>query len=178
MGTKLSNLRTLNSNFARAYKYSFSITDLAALTSRLSLPTLKPEELETSCLNVVMPNEGTQMIEVEVGIHTMKLNGRKDKGGVINPEFILNGNYDIYKFFRAWQFAAAPDVLTEVQTPSGLLLATIHITARDVKNDKTTTIELQNAWCRNCNEINFSDDSNDIVRWSPEIVYEFSQVIQ
>jgi hypothetical protein len=109
----------------------------------------------------------------------MKLHGRKEKGGSINPEFILSGDYSVYKWFREWANAASPDsmISSEVQALSSDLLATINVVAKNIQNNTAIIVQLQNAWCRNAPEISFDDNSNDIVRWAPEIVYEFSSVI-
>jgi hypothetical protein len=171
---KLQSLRSLNSDFARAYKYEFIITSPPA---GITLPEGVVTKLATHCLNCVVPANGVQAIEVEVGSHTMRLNGRNDTPGVINPEFILEGDYSIYKYFREWENAANPDIGSEVQAPSSDLLATVHIRSKDIKNETQLTNEVVNLWCRNAPEINHADDSNDIVRWAPELVYEFSRVL-
>lgn len=177
MAIKLTNLRTLyQSSFARGYKYVFKFTSRPSAENNFGV-TLQSGEIEDSCLSVVLPNAGSQIIETEIGTHTLRLHGKKDTGGVINPEFILSGDYNVYKYFRAWQNAATPDSGDNAQTPSNDLLATIQIIGKNIENITTLNIELTNCWCRNCTEINFSDDANDIIRWSPEIVYEFSRDI-
>ena len=173
MGNKLQNLRALHSDFARSYKYEFVITKPPAVL----LPALQTDELKNSCLSCIIPSTGVQLIETEVGTHTLKLNGREEEGGAINPEFIISGSYSIYKYFRAWKNYATPDMISEVQSPSADLLATIQIRAKNIKNEGALTVELMHAWTRLAPEHTFSDESNDIVRWAPEIVYELSREI-
>ena len=146
MGTKLQQLRGLQSNFARAYKYDILITKNPAI----SLPTLRENELGSSCLGIPIPSEGVQLIEVEIGLNTMRLHGRAERGGTITPEFILTGDFSLYKYFRAWKRAAVPDGLEvgEIQAPDGDLLADWEIRAKNVQNDTTLTIKVGNIWCR------------------------------
>ena len=70
------------------------------------------------------------------------------------------------------------DILTEVQAPSAELLATIQVRLKNVPNEDSLLVELMNCWTRMAPEHNFSDESNDVVRWAPEIVYEMSRVVE
>jgi hypothetical protein len=189
MANKLTTLRSLNTDFARTYKYGMTIAaqDKAASLKGLSNPSLGDVKtlLDNSLLTVAVPSSGTQMIETSVGMYTMKLPGKKEVGGVINPEFLLTGDYKLYKFFRSWNNLMSTDAAglggdgnnaEGVNPYSYLALADIDILGYDVANATKLTIKLYNCWCRNAPEITFSDDTNDIIRWSPEIVYEFSKV--
>ena len=175
MSTKLQQLRSLHSDFARAYKYDIKTYGPKEIT----LPDLQTNELGRSCLGIPIPSEGVQLIEVEIGLNTMRLHGRAERGGTITPEFILSGDFSIYKYFRAWKQAAVPDGLAEdeIQTPSGDLLANWEIIAKNVQNKTSLSVRIGNIWCRNAPEIPLADDSNDIIRWSPELVYEYTKVI-
>jgi hypothetical protein len=169
---KLTQMRALNGEFARSYKYKFSLTKVGtALSAIANAPT--DAQFSTSCLNVVMPSVGVQEITVEVGIHTMRLNGRHETSGTISPEFLLTGDYAVYKFFRAWANLAANHE-EDTQTANSGILATITIEALNITDTTAVKVKLNNAWCRSCPEITFSDDSNDIVRFAPEIVYDFA----
>jgi len=129
--------------------------------------------LSGTCVNCVLPSVGSQEITAEVGMHTLRLNGRHETGGTISPEFLLSGDYSVYKFFKAWAgLAASHD--DDVNVVNSLLLASINVSSLDVSNNVTNKVNLENVWCRNCPEISYSDDSNDIIRFAPELVYEFA----
>jgi hypothetical protein len=185
---KLSQIRQLNGDFARNYKYEFELivpttsTSLSGIVNSTAVvaqggvtPTATISTLLThSCLNCVVPSVGVQEISVEVGMHTMRLNGRHETSGTISPEFILSGDYRLYKFFRAWAGLAAYHN-DDVQVIQSLIFGTLNITSKDVTNVTQLSTELQNVWCRNCPEMSYSDDSNDIIRFAPELVYEFAK---
>jgi len=173
MGNKLQTLRSLNADFARAYKYEFKIITAPKVT----LPDGVISKLSSHCINVTSDSSGSTLIEAEVGVNTLKLHGRNERGGVLNPEFLLDGDYSIYKFFREWKNQGTPDIDSEVQAYSNDLLATVQIYSKDVANKTTMVEEYKNVWCRNCPEITRADDSNDVIRFSPELVYEFGHVV-
>jgi len=175
--TKLTKLRDLNGDFARSYKYLFrleandkatSLSDLMATYENLS------EKLTYACVNCILPNVGAQEITAEVGNHTLRVAGRKDTSGTMSPEFILSGDYILYKFLRSWAGLASSHE-DDSQVASYKILANIVITAKDVEDNTAKRVKLTNVWCRNCPEVNFSDDSNDIVRFTPEFAYEFAR---
>jgi hypothetical protein len=181
MSNKLSQLRTLYGDFARSYKYVFEITPNTTSSGLVSLVTssgvnatpVTNNIISNACINCVMPNVGSQEISVEVGMHTMRLNGRHETGGTITPEFLLAGDYGLYRFIRNWAGLAASHS-DDTQHANNDILSTITITAYNVTDVAKMKVQLQHAWCRNCPEITFSDDSNDIVRFSPEFVYEWA----
>jgi hypothetical protein len=180
MANKLSQLRQLNGDFARAYKYNFSFfaqknaTSLAAILGQYGSTNGDIGALmSTACVSVVLPNVGSQEIPVEVGNHTLRLPGRKDTSGTISPEFILSGNYVLYKFLRAWN-GLATSHSDDTQVASYKLLADVLISSKDVEDTVQKKIKLVNLWCRNCPEINYSDETNDVIRFSPELAYEYA----
>jgi hypothetical protein len=180
--TKLTKLRNnASNNFARAYKYKFEIKPVVTGTSLpqlAGLPLLEdPKNLiETSCLNATVPSSGSQMIEVEVGRHTLREPGREDTPGTITPEFLLSGDYLIYKFFRRWKERSSPSYGGIQSAVTSDFHATITITGYDANNAEQIRHILHNCWCRNAPEIPHADESNDIIRWSPEIAYEFIEL--
>jgi hypothetical protein len=180
--TKLQSIRGLSNDFARAYKFDITFEIPTTSTALTALKTPYGDIgalMSTSCLTVVLPNSGVQAIDVEIGRHTMHLAGRNDTSGTINPEFLLGGDYKLYQFMREWKGAAgrSDSVYGEIQTSSYLFLANITIRAKDVNNATQLATKLSNVWCRNCPDINYDDGSNDIIRWAPELVYEFSEII-
>jgi hypothetical protein len=182
MASKLVNLRTLNNDFARAYKYEFTMDTTENASVKALLPAGFETLLSSSCLACTLPSVGSQMIEVNVGVNQMKLPGKKEQGGTITPEFLLTGDFAIYKFFRSWAALATPDTFPGAEI-NGLstkftLFLPITVKAFDVTNAQKLGVKLWNCWCRMAPEIAFSDESNDIVRWSPEIVYEYSEQLK
>lgn len=182
MTTKLTQLRELNGDFARSYKYLFTLkaqakatllTDLMSQYENVGAQNPLDDKLSMACVNCVLPNVGAQEITAEVGNHTLRLAGRKDTSGTISPEFILSGDYTLYKFLRKWAGLASSHN-DDTQFASYKLLANITITAKNVEDESKKAVILKNVWCRNCPEINFSDDSNDIIRFTPEFAYEFA----
>jgi len=95
---------------------------------------------------------------------------------VITPAEIT-GDYLIYKFFRGWKEQVSPSYTTGNQSNlTSDYLATITIIGYNAKNQETIRHILHNCWCRNAPEIPHADESNDIIRWSPEIAYEFIEL--
>lgn len=174
MPTKLSNLRNTISNFARAYKYTFTVVIQNPNSALKALLTQEVQNMLTfSCVNVPVPSKGVQEITVEVGPNTMREPGRKEFGGTISPEFLMQGNYAIYKFFHAWKVLATSDNGTH-ENPSQFHGQVI-IKTLDPKDQVSLVKIYENLWCRNLPEIQFSDDQNEIVRFQPELVYEFDR---
>jgi len=173
--TKLVQARTLNGDFARYYKYSFIFTPQSNADKLKEIIELVDgnlaDLLSTSCLQVQIPAGGSQEITVDVGLHTLRLPGRKDTPGSITPEFLISGNYALYKFFRRWANICT-SYKSDTQYASSRVLADISIFGFDVEGTRTQNTKLLNVWCRNCPEISYNDSSNDVVKFSPELAYE------
>jgi hypothetical protein len=187
--SKLEQIRSVNGDFARAYKYKFEIVaqQNAGLLQEL-MTTYTPQNgtfadgISSSCLNCQIPNTGTSEITVEIGQHTGRFNGRHETSGSISPEFLVSGDYWIYDFFRSWGNLSSSHV-DDSQVRQSLFLANIMITAYRLPETLGGSAvvgwksQLRNAWCRNEPEVTLSDDSNEIVRFQPEIAYEFADQI-
>jgi hypothetical protein len=171
MPTKLSNLRGVISNFARSYKYELTIVagnPSSKLASLLSADV--SSKIKLSCVNVTVATKGVQEITVEVGVNTMREPGRKEFSGTITPEFLLQSDYSLYKFFTAWNLLCTSDE-GQHETPTDYF-AEVLIKTLSPKDEVTMVKTYKNVWCRVSPEIQLSDDQNEIVRHQPELVYE------
>jgi hypothetical protein len=193
MANKLETIRSLTAyDFARAYKYSLIMDvpptsfNLSALVANIKVPLTVPgsgapmdfNSLISGCCTAIMfPSVGSQEIPVDVGTVTMRLAGKHETSGTVSPEFIQPSNYTIYKFFKQWNRLALADD-SDGQTFQSSYLATLTIKQYDIQDTYQKGIKLYNVWCRNCPEIAFSDDSNDVVRFSPDLAYEFAELIK
>lgn len=173
--SKLTEIRTLYGDFARDYKFEFSIeipdssSTLKALASNYA--SLE-EKLTASCVSCTLPNSDAEKITLRVGLHMLRVPGKQETAGNITPKFIVSGDYSLYKFFRAWKDSAASDQ-NDVQVRHNLLLANIIINQKDVENNITNKCKLINVWCDSCPSIDFSDDASAIVQFSPSLSYDF-----
>jgi len=169
--TKLTNLRNKVTDFARSYKYLF---ELSALNNAGALASLLTDDIKNklrfSCVTTPMPSKGSQEITVEVGTYTMREPGRKEFGGTITPEFIMNGDYGIYNFFEAWHRLCTGD--DGKNSFASDIHAVLTIKALNSKDSISMVKTYANVWCRLCPEVQFSDDANEIIRFQPELVYE------
>lgn len=180
MGNKLTQLRQLNGSFARSYKYNFTFTPQAGASALIALVSKYGNTngdistlLSAACVNCVIPNTGNTEIVVEVGMHSMRLNGRNETSGTSSPEFIISGEYTLHKFLRAWKALASNDE-NDNQEANYQILADISIQSMGLDGKEQEWTKLKNAWVRNCPEINYSDDSNDVIRFVPEFAYDIA----
>ena len=182
MPSKLTQLRGVNGDFARAYKYSWAIkaqsnaTQLTAIMSKYSAANgLSIDQmLSAACVACELPEMGASEITTEIGMHTLRINGRSEKGGSATPEFVLSGDYTLYKFFKEWSRGAASSE-NDVQYANSKLLANITITSFNVEDVIKETTNMLNVWCSKCPTVPYSDGSNDIIKITPTLVFELIQ---
>jgi len=181
MASKITSLKELvtTSGVARTYNWKINFPSFPAkLVSNLKLSNSGIlNNLDLFCKEVPLPAKEVELIEVAIKYQTYQVNGKPTNFGTISPNFVIDGNWDIYKIFRGWADLSASNN-EDKQESEYSLKVDCYVIALDGNQNEVMTVKLKGVFCSSSPEVTVNSDSGIIDSYAPTLAFDNTEIIE
>ena len=177
MASKLSQLKALvgSAGVARAYNWQINIPAVPELLKNV-VPEIEASNIDILCKECPLPAKAVEVIPIALKMQKWNVNGLPTNEGTMTPTFLIDGNYYIYKLFRAWADLGASNK-EDKQLNEADLQVSCYIQALKGNGDIALSMKVEDMFVSECPEQSFTSDSTVMESFSPVLAFSRTYIV-